>query len=197
MTEENGTDWPLDRRSVLKASGAAAVGLAGFSGTVSARVPVEIRFCGCSQVCVKVGDPASYRILYATEAETGFTCSLDPAITEREPRTSGCYTADPGEKVIGVLDGQRTLYLNPNTCARRATDELGDPSDCAGCTANDGSDGDCIRTVLGVDDYSREGRHEYDANGVTIRTRLCKPPEQWENDPGGPPNDRGSSGKGR
>jgi len=185
----NDTDVSIDRRTLLKASGETAIGLTAFSGMASASPPTEIRFCGCSQVCVQ--SSASYRILYATETDDGYTCSLEPSITAPEPRTSDCYTVDPGEKVIGVLDGDRTLFLNPNTCAQRANEALGDPNDCAGCTENDGSAGDCIRNVLTEDDYTRKGRHEYDADGITVRTRLCKPPERWTDDPNGPPASAG------
>jgi hypothetical protein len=187
--DQPNTALTINRRTLLKASGGTAIGLAAFSGTGSAHPADEIRFCGCSQVCVKTSH--SYRILYATETADGYTCSLEPSITGTEPRDSDCYTVDSGEKIIGVLDGTRTLYLNPNTCAQRAIEALGDLNDCAGCTENDGTEGDCIRALLTVDDYTKEGRHEYEANGITIRTRRCKPPEQWDDDPNGPPDRNG------
>lgn len=192
MTDRNDAGLSINRRALLKASGATAIGLTAFSGSVSASPLTEIRFCGCSQVCVKTS--SSYRILYATETDDGYTCSLEPSITDAEPRSSDCYTAESGEKVIGVLDGQRTLYLNPNTCAQRAIEALGDLNDCTGCSANDGTAGDCIRKILTVDDYTQAGIHEYDAVGVTIRTRRCKPPDQWEDDPNGPPEKDDSNG---
>lgn len=169
----------ISRRSVLKASGATAVGLTAFSGFAGASAPQEIRFCGCSQVCVGFDGEESYRIFYATETDDGYTCSLRPATNEAEPREPKCFTAGEGEKIIGVLDGIRNVYPNPNNCAQRALADV-TFDDCTGCL-----DDNCSKVVV---TYEQTGRHEYEAsNGVVVRTRMCKPPWKWEDDPNGPP----------
>lgn len=189
QTRGTGTDLSIKRRTVLKAGGTTVLGLTGLSGTASASPPSEIRFCGCSQVCVQTD--ASYRILYATETDGGYTCSLEPSITGTEPTSSDCYTVAPGEKIIGVLDGTRTLFQNPNNCAQQAIEAIDGLNDCAGCTADDGPDGDCIRDIRTAADYAKEGPHKLDADGITIRTRRCKPPAKWKDDPNGPSASRG------
>jgi len=143
------------------------------SGLATAHPPTEIRFCGCSQVCVDSEE--SYRILYATE-EDGYSCTLAPATDETEERDPGCFTAGDDRKVIGVLGGARNLYYNPNTCARRALADV-DPDDCTGCV-----DDNCDSSVT----YEQTGRHEYEVVGsdVVVRTNRCNPPEKWSGGPG-------------
>ena len=180
MTETDGLEH-ISRRVLLKATGAVTVGSAAFTGLASAHPPEEIRFCGCSQVCVSSDE--SYRIVYATEGDDGYTCRVAPGTDETEHTTPDCFTAGEDEKVIGVLGGNRNFYHNPNTCAEKALDDV-DLNDCTGC-----EDDNCDSTVT----YERRGQHEYEVVGgdVVVRTRLCKPPEKWDDDPNGPPERNG------
>lgn len=175
MTETDETEHAINRRKLLKASGATAIGITAFSDPVTATPPEEIRFCGCSQVCVY--STHSYRIFYATEEEDGYSCRLAPSTDEDEPREPGCYTAGEGEKVLGVLGGTRKVYHNPNNCARRALVDV-DFNNCSGC-----DDDNCNESV----NYSRDGKHRYmvEENNVVVKTRKCKPPEKWTPVPNG------------
>jgi hypothetical protein len=180
----------INRRRILKATGAMAgamtLGSTSFVDVASAAPPAEIRFCGCSQVCVSSGK--SYRIVYTREEDNEYWCRVAPGTDEMEPRTPDCYTAGKDEKIIGVLGGSRYFYYNPNTCAEAVLNEV-NLNDCGGC-----KDNNCDSTVS----YNQVGKHEYhtrvvwgegDSNSmtVTVRTRLCKPPAEWQDEPNGPP----------
>jgi hypothetical protein len=180
----------INRRVLLKATGVMAggvtLGSTMFVGLASADPPDEIRFCGCSQVCVST--ETSYRIVYASEEGSGYACRVEPGTDEPEPRNPDCYTAGDDEKIIGILGGARNMYYNPNTCAERALNAV-DLNDCTGCV-----DDNCDTLVS----YDQVGKHEYEAKVtwgeddeekvVTVRTRLCKPPEEWDDDPNGSQN---------
>lgn len=187
----------LDRRTVLKLTGSAVAVGGVATGGASAHPPREIRFCGCSQVCVdNAGE--NYRVIYATETEDGYDCRIEPSIDAVAETDPDCYEyTPPDEKIIGVLGGSRHVYWNPNNCARRALDDLtgGEDSlaDCDGCT-----DGGCTNLV----EYTQQSRHEFhvDGSNVVVRTRKCKHPDDWgsEDDrgeqPGPGPDDRGPVG---
>lgn len=187
MTDHQFESRGVNRRTVLKTTGMATMGIAAFSGTASATPPTEIRFCGCSQICFQATD-GPYRIFFATETEDGYDCRLEPdlysGLTE-----STCVTAGEDEKIIGLLNGGRRFFANPNNCAQRALDDV-DLTDCTGY-----SDDVAIEHMT----YSQVSRHEYivddpqsdNVDSVTVRTRQCKPPSQWDDDPNGPPESRG------
>lgn len=161
--------WP-NRRKVLKATGTVAVGGAILPGIASAHPPEEIRFCECSQVCV---DPRqSYRIVYASEGDDGYSCRVSPGTDDTEHSDPGCFKADDDEKIIGVLGGMRNMYHNPNNCAEKALDDV-DLNDCDGC-----ADDNCDKTIS----YTQIGKHTYEVDGedVVVRTHKCKPPEKWK-----------------
>lgn len=177
-------DSGIDRRTVLKMTGSAVVAATAAAGTASAHPPDEIRFCGCSQVCVDRSNPSSaFRVIYATDVGGDFECTT-PGEDEKI-RTDRCVEAGSGRKIVGVIGGGGQTFANPNHCARmaleRSTDaDCPDPDDAVDCTQVD--------------------KHEYVCAGVTIRTRKCKPPEKWGNDDGHDGNGRGNAngnGKGR
>lgn len=198
MTQSNDgpTDGTIDRRAVLRLTGSAAVAGVAFAGTASAHEPKEIRFCGCSQVCVD-NDGESYRIIYATETDDGYTCSIEPATDQTAEREPGCFEAGSDEKVIGVLGGNRNVYWNPNNCARKALDEFSSEGgelsfdDCTGC-----NDDKCSRPV--EYDWENASQHEYPVKGlsVVVRTRKCKPPAKWDDGSSGRGQGGGQSGSG-
>lgn len=167
----------IERRELLKAAGAGAVGVAALSGSASAHAPTEIRFCGCSQVCVERSeDHSAFRVVYATDVDGDFECTTPGE--EDKIRTDTCVEADSGRKIVGIIGGDGRFYCNPNNCARMALGRSTDP--------------DCPDPETGCVDCTQVDRHEYVCNGVTVRTRQCKPPSEWNggNGPsngGGPP----------
>lgn len=186
MSDQQRESRGINRRIVLKTAGMATVGLAAFSGTASATPPEEIRFCGCSQICFEQNDGRNF-VLYATETEDGYDCELDEVGVE-----ATCETAGDDEKIIGLFNRKGDDYRffkNPNNCASRALSDV-DPSDCHPPDLED----EILYMI-----YERVSRHEYvvrdpksvNVGEVTVRTRKCNPPSQWEDGPNGPPNDRG------
>lgn len=168
--DTGGSPGGIDRRDVLKAAGAGAVGVAAFSGVGSAHPPDEVRFCGCSRVCVDSTN--SYRVIYVVEQEWLTTCSLEPTTSEPAESEPRCIEADENETIIGVLGGARNVYWNPNACAEKGL-EWFSIDDCDGC-----DDGLCNDRVtywpVGPDEY------EVDGESVTVRTGACEPPSEWE-----------------
>lgn len=171
-SEKERSPGGIDRRDLLKAAGTATAGIAAFSGTASAHPPDEVRFCECSRVCVD--SDRSYRVIYAVEANWMTTCSLEPATSEPAESTPGCFEADDGETIIGVLGGTRNVYWNPNACAEMPLDVFS-LADCDGC-----DDGACSDRVT----YWRVGPNEYAVGGepVTVRTDSCEPPSEWDDE---------------
>jgi hypothetical protein len=138
----------FDRRTVLKSAAVAVVGAGALSGTASANVPDQINFCGCSQVCVTpTGGDDTFQVVLAKEPYD----QDDFKLVTREG--SFCYelAEDSEYKIVGVRgpgggnnpdicnpqsdpDASRPnlgLYCNPDQCAQKAIDALGDLS-CSG-----------------------------------------------------------------
>lgn len=138
-------------------------------GVASAHSPDEIRFCGCSEVCVD--SKRSYRVVYATEEDDGYSCRVAPGTDEVEHSEPGCFKAGDDEKIVGVLGGVRHMYHNPNNCAEKALDDVA-LNDCTGCVDNN-----CNKSVT----YTQIGKHTYevDSGNVVVRTHQCEPPEKW------------------
>lgn len=114
------TDSPetstIDRRRVLKATGATAVGLTAFSGVAAAEERTDGPvFCGCSQVCMCGEGDAD--VVVASEQSDG-TYSY-----ERVTRTCNfCHEVEDA-KIIAV-EHDDTTYCNPNeNCAGDALAE--------------------------------------------------------------------------
>lgn len=173
MTDSEDTSAGITRRGLLKAGTGTALGVIGLSGSATAHPPQEVRFCGCSRVSVRT--TKSYRVLYAEETGDGYSCRFDRATYAAEHRESGWFVAGDDEKIIGVLGGDRQLFWNPNTCAQRALDTL-DANDCFGCL-----DPPCDDRV----EYDQLGPHDYAVGGTDslVRTRNCRPPDQWDEGP--------------
>lgn len=120
MTEPNraASESTINRRRVLKATGAAVVGGTVASGVASAHEVTEGPvFCGCSQVCAcGVGEAD---VVIATEDSGGsFSC-------RRVTRSFDfCHEVDEG-KIIAV-EVEDTVYCNPNeNCAGDALADCG------------------------------------------------------------------------
>ncbi|WP_440988394.1 hypothetical protein [Haloarchaeobius baliensis] len=114
----------IDRRRLLKLTGATALGGAAFSGVASAHgVTDGPVFCGCSQVCV-CGWGSGAEVVVATEdGDDGFDC-------ERVWQDFDfCYEVDEGK--IVAIDVEGEVYCNPNVaCAGDALEDC--DIDCDG-----------------------------------------------------------------
>lgn len=172
----------INRRTLLKTTGATAFGIAAFTGSASARQHSleELRFCGCGRVCVDSDE--RYRVVFATEEGGETSCRL--SCVSSDPR---CYSAGSEEKVIGVLDTADNLFSNPNNCARKPLENI-DLSDCA-----DDQGWDSASPVT----YNQTGKHEYEVADmeVTVRTKRCKSPEEWNTSHSGSPGKSAKPGK--
>ena len=106
--ENQRTSGKVSRRRVLQASGATALAGVALVGSASAHKPHEIRFCGCSRICVHGTSGESGRVWIATEDGLSYT-----------PLTySDCLS--PDGKVIGFEFheyGYWYLACNPSPCA--------------------------------------------------------------------------------
>lgn len=117
--EQDGTN--INRRRVLKAAGATAVGGALFTGTASAHEITEAVFCGCSQVCA-CGD-GKIEVIVAEETNDGFACDRVTIDDDATTEFAFCHEEDD-RKVIAIEDGDGTVVCNPNEpCAGDALDE--------------------------------------------------------------------------
>lgn len=106
------TDNEMDRRTVLKATGATVLGGVAVTGTASACQPDEgyegpdqVVFCGCSQVCwcIDLDDCGSVTVVTRSGNVGPFTDETD------------CYEGDG----IQAIECNGTRYWNPNTdCAK-------------------------------------------------------------------------------
>lgn len=178
----------IDRRQVLQATGAAALGTVALSGPATAHPPAEIRFCGCSEVCVDT--TKSYRIVYATDPDdpsgadsTGrISCRIWPPTDEPEPRRPDCFTAEDDEQIVGVIGGDRRVYHNPLSCAWPTVEQL-DLAACEGCV-----DGNCTTRVeyelTGVNEFRVASRDDESAperlEDLIVRVGRCSPPSTWD-----------------
>lgn len=115
----------LNRRRVLKATGAAGFSGAALSGVASAhRVTEGPVFCGCSQVCACGVGQAT--VIVATENNDGsFSCR---SVVQN---FNFCYSVNEGKIIAVRVDG--TTYCNPNeACAGDALADCGITCDLVG-----------------------------------------------------------------
>lgn len=174
----------INRRRVLKLTGAAVVGGTATAGVASAapHAPEEVRFCGCTEVCVKRGeDTDPFWVITAEDVDGDF-----------EYDCLGPYTSDtcvvPGDKVIAIVDGALNVICNPNQCAQMVRDRTGGftvtcPRGTAGGGSFTVSDCDCeIEWVPGQHEYVCTGLADGEGGttSVRIRTNKCQPPSQWD-----------------
>lgn len=122
----------INRRRLLKVTGATAIGATAVSGVASAHEVTDGPvFCGCSQVCAcGVG---SADVIVATENGDGFSC------TRVRQSFDFCYEVSEGKIIaLDVVDGP--TYCNPNeNCAGKA---LADCDEIT-CTATGEKGGPC------------------------------------------------------
>ena len=65
----------INRRWVLKMTGAAAVSGVAAVGTASAHELESVRFCGCSTICFTgSAETDDFDVKFAEESSGGFTC---------------------------------------------------------------------------------------------------------------------------
>lgn len=180
MSQQSVND-SINRRQVLKLTGAAVVGGTAATGVASAdpHAPEEVRFCGCTQVCVKRGaenDP--FWVITAEDVDGDFTYDCH-----------GPYNSDrcviPGDKVIAIVDGAENVICNPNHCAQMVRDRThgfrvscphpGQTLTVSGCDCEpDLGPGEHEYVCRGLDDGSGG------TTSVRIRTNKCQPPWKWD-----------------
>lgn len=115
----------INRRDVLQATGAAAVGLGALSATASAS-GLNYQFFGCSQVCVNIEFEGAQHGMSAIVADgRDVECDKRP-ITNPSSRgnvdfdPAYCYSVSDGEAIVGLwgrVDGELHIINNPNNCA--------------------------------------------------------------------------------
>lgn len=202
MTEKfRGSGLAFSRRTMLKVAGASTAGAGLFSGMASANSLNEIHFCGCSQVCV---DSNGFGfVIFAWETEDdgweymarSFSQLTGKNISINE-RVKFCYTVDEfiedydvggkEHKIIAVRQDGCNI-CNPGQCASKALspDNLKSISlPGSGKTDWEGCDTD------GFGSYTCNG------NMVEVVQANCGLyDEDGEERNGGPPEERGRSGK--
>lgn len=164
----------VNRRRVLEATGAAAIGGAMLSGMASAHPDEEDEltegpvFCGCSQVCA-CGTGRAEVIVAQENGDGLFECNSVPV------EFDFCHEVSEG-KIIAVEvtnDGETTIYCNPN-------------ENCAG---------DAIRHCVGIDNCDAFGEQ-----GGPCGKPPCEHPGRGNGPPDGDGNGRDSddgNGNGR
>lgn len=113
--------YRVNRRKVLKTTGATAFAGTGLVGSASAHeVDGPVVFCGCGQVCACGNGQATVIIAEpggGTHTEKRFTASFNFCATPGD-------APSPGGKIVAIdVDG--TTICNPNNCAERPLDDLG------------------------------------------------------------------------
>lgn len=185
VSQHDTEDTSIKRRRVLKLTGATVVGGTAAAGVASARphAPEEVRFCGCTQVCVKRGEESDpFWVITAEDVDGDFVYDCQ-----------GPYEMDmcvePGDKVIAIVDGALNVICNPNHCAAMVRDRTGGirTVTCSGTSVGIGRDFDV--SSCDCEPEREPGQHEYecrlpDSTGgmttVTIRTNKCQPPWKWD-----------------
>lgn len=165
MTPGNSEDdtFSIDRRDVLKATGAAVVGAGAFAGSASAS---RTQFLGCTQICG--GTDQDHAVVWTGEA---YECRVldkedDEQATTRddlafEAELYACYQVDDDEAIVGVLHrdadagGEDTevagFCLNPNDCAAEYYDSAEQVLSELDCDAYDEIQTECIGWVYDED----------------------------------------------
>lgn len=164
--------FSIDRRDVLKMTGAAVVGAGAFAGSASAS---RSQFIGCTQVCT--GTDGDHAVVWTGEA---YECRLldksdEEQASERddlafEAQVFACYeTEEDEETIVGVLHrdadagGEDTdvagFCLNPNDCAEEYYDSADQVLSELDCDAYDEIRPECIGWVYDEDgqEYTEEG----------------------------------------
>lgn len=153
----------IDRRDVLKMTGAAVVGAGAFAGTASAS---NTQFLGCSEVCtgtdqdqaiLRTGDGYECRVLDKQDDEMASTRPDLAFVAE----LYACYEADEEEAIVGVLHRDADagdedtdvagLCLNPNDCAEEYYDSKEQILDELDCDAFDEVRTECVGAVYDDD----------------------------------------------
>lgn len=157
----------------MKTAAATATGTVLFSSTASANFPDEIRFCGCSQVCLSSTDPnKKFWVVVACPTNGGFDFTYKKKRQENCPNSDKdvlCHELSDAElnddcKIVAVAfdqsgdgdvpDEDDGIYCNPNTCAQKALDH-----------AESTGEFTC--------DLEESGTHKN--NSITIETGGCSP----------------------
>lgn len=98
----------VSRRRVLQASAVTAIGGMTLVGNVSAHKPFEIRFCGCSRICVHGKDGDWGRVWIAT----------DGGLRQTRLNYSDCLSPDGKVIAFEFREGSAWyLACNPSPCA--------------------------------------------------------------------------------
>ncbi|USZ67065.1 twin-arginine translocation signal domain-containing protein [Halorussus salilacus] len=161
MTRRSSDDdtFSIDRRDVLKLTGAAVVGAGAFAGSASAS---STQFIGCTQVCT--GTDGDHVVV---STDDGYECRLldksdEEQATERDDlafaaEVYACYQTDEGEAIVGVLHrdadagGEDTAVagfcLNPNDCASQYYESAEEVLSGLDCDAYDEIRPECVGWV--------------------------------------------------
>lgn len=136
--DENGDGTSINRRRLLKAAGAGAVGLTVIPSSASAWA----EFYGCSQVCTH--SPGTNRRAVVVTDEGNCECRSLTLSNRKDPKskrmgeTIQCYEYDASteEAVVGLIycDSSGEVYIsNDNNCARNKKDCETSPLPCEPC----------------------------------------------------------------
>lgn len=134
-------DDDVNRRNVLKMTGAAAMGGIAASGTVSAHSANCVAFKRCSRVEATGDLPGTYTVHLL---DSSGNCTTDSVSGDGSHLS---YRAPSGSKVL-ALDVDGTIHCNPNDCAIEGLSKCSISCDQYGqsgrCRDGDGDDGGTV-----------------------------------------------------
>lgn len=117
-----GSSRNVQRRDVMKAVGATALGSAAFAGTASAHEVDSVNFCGCGRLVARGDVPGPYEVTLAKEGRGGTDITTIEAQSEVGGRDVFVFVQRGRGKILSItIDG--TTYCNPNQCAQNILDE--------------------------------------------------------------------------